>query len=62
MNLNDLKGQRAAYYEEFVEIGQTADAEGRALTEAEQERADKLDELIKATMPKSSTKSVNRTW
>ena len=62
MNLNDLKGQRAAYYEEFVEIGQTVDAEGRALTEAEQERADKLDDRSRQPMPKSSTKSVNRTW
>ena len=49
MNLHDLKGQRAAYYEEFVAIGQLADQEGRAMTEAEQERADKLDELITAT-------------
>lgn len=49
MNLNDLKGQRAAYYEEFVAIGQLVDAEGRAMTEAEQERADKLDQLIKDT-------------
>lgn len=47
MTINDLKGQRAAYYEEFVAIGQTADAEGRAMTEAEQERSDKLDEMIK---------------
>lgn len=49
MNLNDLKGQRAAYYEEFVAIGQQVDAEGRGMTEAEQERADKLDQLIKDT-------------
>ena len=42
MNLNDLKGQRAAYYEEFVEIGKLVDTEGRGMTEAEQERADKL--------------------
>ena len=46
MNLNDLKGQRSAHYEEFVTIGQKADAEGRILTEAEQERCDKLDSLI----------------
>lgn len=46
MNINDLKGQRAAYYEEFVELGQKAEAEGRSMTEAEQERADKLDGLI----------------
>ena len=46
MNINDLKGQRAAYYEEFVELGTNADAEGRAMTEAEQERADKLDQYI----------------
>lgn len=43
MTLNDLKGQRAAYYEEFVAIGKLADEEGRAMTEAEQERADQLD-------------------
>jgi len=49
MNINDLKGQRAAYYEEFVELGQRADQEGRAMTEAEQERADRLDELIQQT-------------
>lgn len=49
MNINDLKGQRAAYYEEFVAIGQLVDAEGRGMTEAEQERADKLDALIKDT-------------
>lgn len=49
MNLHDLKGQRATYYEEFVEIGKLADTEGRAMTEAEQERADRLDELIQAT-------------
>lgn len=49
MNLHDLKGQRAAYYEEFVAIGQLADQEGRAMTEAEQERADRLDQLITAT-------------
>jgi len=36
MTLNDLKGQRAAYYEEFVAIGKLADEEGRAMTEAEQ--------------------------
>ena len=48
MNINDLKGQRAAYYEEFVAIGQTADQEGRAMTEAEQERADTLDGHITA--------------
>lgn len=47
MNLNDLKGQRAAYYEEFVALGENADAEGRALTEMEQERADTLDQYIK---------------
>ena len=47
MNLNDLKGQRAAYYEEFVELGKTVDAEGRSMTEAEQERADNLDQYIK---------------
>ena len=46
MNLNDLKGQRSAHYEEFVGIGQKADAEGRVMTEAEQERCDKLDGLI----------------
>ena len=46
MNLNDLKGQRSAHYEEFVAIGQKADTEGRVLTEAEQERCDKLDGLI----------------
>jgi uncharacterized protein len=46
MNLNDLKGQRSAHYEEFVAIGQKADTEGRILTEAEQERCDKLDGLI----------------
>jgi HK97 family phage prohead protease len=48
MNINDLKGQRAAYYEEFVAIGQLADQEGRAMTEAEQERADTLDGHITA--------------
>lgn len=48
MNLNDLKGQRAAYYEEFVAIGKLADEEGRAMTEAEQERADTLDGHIEA--------------
>jgi uncharacterized protein len=42
MNINDLKGQRAAYYEEFVAIGKLVEAEGRGITEAEQERADKL--------------------
>ena len=46
MTLNDLKGQRSAHYEEFVGIGQKADAEGRVMTEAEQERCDKLDGLI----------------
>ena len=46
MTLNDLKGQRSAHYEEFVGIGQKADSEGRVLTEAEQERCDKLDNLI----------------
>jgi len=46
MTLNDLKGQRSAYYEEFVGIGQKADSEGRVLTEAEQERCDKLDNMI----------------
>jgi len=46
MTLNDLKGQRSAHYEEFVGIGQKADSEGRILTEAEQERCDKLDNLI----------------
>lgn len=46
MNINDLKGQRAAYYEEFVALRENADAEGRAMTEAEQERADKLDTYI----------------
>ena len=46
MTLNDLKGQRNANYEEFVAIGQKADSEGRVLTEAEQERCDKLDNMI----------------
>jgi len=46
MTLNDLKGQRSAYYEEFVGIGQKADSEGRSLTEAEQERCDKLDNMV----------------
>ena len=46
MTLNDLKGQRSAHYEEFVAVGQKADSEGRVLTEAEQERCDKLDNLI----------------
>ena len=46
MTLNDLKGQRSAHYEEFVAIGQKADSEGRVMTEAEQERCDKLDNLI----------------
>jgi len=46
MNLNDLKGQRAAHYEEYVEIGKIVDAEGRGLTEMEQERSDKLAGLI----------------
>lgn len=48
MTLNDLKGQRAAYYEEFVAIGKLADEEGRAMTEAEQERADTLDGHVQA--------------
>lgn len=47
MNINDLKGQRAAYYEEYVEIGKHIEAEGRAMTEAEQERSDKLVDLMK---------------
>ena len=46
MTLNDLKGQRSAYYEEFVGIGQKADSEGRTMTEAEQERCEKLDNMI----------------
>jgi HK97 family phage prohead protease/HK97 family phage major capsid protein len=46
MNINDLKGQRAAHYEEFVALGDNADQEGRSMTEAEQERADRLNELI----------------
>ncbi len=46
MTLNDLKGTRSAHYEEFVAVGQKADSEGRTLTEAEQERCDKLDGLI----------------
>ena len=46
MTLNDLKGQRSANYEEFVAIGQKADSEGRVLTEAEQERCDKLDNMV----------------
>lgn len=46
MTLNDLKGQRSAYYEEFVGIGQKADSEGRVMTEAEQERCEKLDSMI----------------
>ena len=46
MTLNDLKGTRSAHYEEFVAVGQKADSEGRVLTEAEQERCDKLDGLI----------------
>jgi HK97 family phage prohead protease len=46
MTLNDLKGQRNANYEEFVAIGQKADREGRVMTEAEQERCDKLDSLM----------------
>lgn len=57
MNLHDLKGQRAAYYEEFVALGQTADQEGRAMTEAEQERADKLDEMVVATDAKIKHKT-----
>ena len=36
MTLKDLKAQRSEYYNEFVAIGQTADAEGRVMTEAEQ--------------------------
>ena len=46
MTLNDLKGTRSAHYEEFVAVGQKADSEGRVLTEAEQERCDKLHGLI----------------
>ena len=46
MTLNDLKGTRSAHYEEFVAIGQKADSEGRVLTEAEQERCDKLDNMV----------------
>ena len=46
MTLNDLKGTRSAHYEEFVAVGQKADSEGRTLTEAEQERCDKLHGLI----------------
>ena len=46
MTLNDLKGTRSAHYEEFVAVGQLADSDGRILTEAEQERCDKLDGLI----------------
>lgn len=46
MTLNDLKGTRSAHYEEFVAVGQKADSEGRTITEAEQERCDKLDGLI----------------
>lgn len=46
MTLNDLKGQRNANYEEFVAIGQKADSEGRVMTEAEQERCDKLDGMM----------------
>jgi HK97 family phage prohead protease/HK97 family phage major capsid protein len=46
MNINDLKGQRAAYYEEFVAIEKHCDSEGRGMTEAEKERADRLYELI----------------
>lgn len=46
MTMHDLKGQRAAYYEEFVAIGANCETEGRNMTEAEQERADKLDEMI----------------
>ena len=46
MNLKDLKAQRNEYYNEFVAIGQTADAEGRVMTEAEQERSDKLDGMV----------------
>lgn len=57
MNLNDLKGQRAAYYEEFVAIGKLADEEGRAMTEAEQERADNLDQLIQDTDAKIKHKT-----
>ena len=46
MTLKDLKAQRNEYYNEFVAIGQTADAEGRVMTEAEQERSDKLDGMV----------------
>jgi HK97 family phage prohead protease/HK97 family phage major capsid protein len=46
MTLKDLKAQRSEYYNEFVAIGNTADAEGRVMTEAEQERSDKLDGMI----------------
>lgn len=46
MTMHDMKGQRAAYYEEFVAIGANCETEGRSMTEAEQERADKLDEMI----------------
>ncbi len=46
MTLKDLKAQRSEYYNEFVAIGQTADAEGRVMTEAEQERSDKLDGMV----------------
>jgi HK97 family phage prohead protease/HK97 family phage major capsid protein len=46
MTLKDIKAQRSEYYNEFVAIGNTADAEGRVMTEAEQERSDKLDGMI----------------
>ena len=46
MTLKDIKAQRNEYYNEFVAIGQTADADGRVMTEAEQERAAKLDGMI----------------
>jgi HK97 family phage major capsid protein len=46
MTLKDLKAQRSEYYNEFVGIGNTADADGRVMTEAEQERAAKLDGMI----------------
>ena len=46
MTLKDLKAQRSEYYNEFVGYGNTADAEGRVMTEAEQERAAKLDGMI----------------
>ena len=46
MSLKDIKAQRNEYYSEFVAIGQTAEADGRVMTEAEQERAAKLDGMI----------------